>query len=456
MNEMMADGIITAAMYLSIILTGGCFSFLTKDYVKKQSYALWAGLAYAITMIVLKTVPCLLNNIAAYALGVLASTLVLCAFDRERMTVKLFLATTFYSIRWLVTSLEVSAVSLPFGSFVGYLNLKFNSATLAYVLFVIQVLLDLALEVLMMLGVIILLNRYFKYKNYDMSAKECLMLCIPSICAVFGYCVKIMYRDVFHMQTGQEIDFYLGVYTPVAYAYYICSILSILVVIILFQEFKLRQKEQMSRVVLEMQMDDMRRSIARVEKNYGEIRALRHDMGNHIQILKGMMSAGDRQGTNEYMTRLEEAYQSVSPRIKTGNPVTDIILGEKCMLAKEKGIRMDVDFHFPSDTNADAFDLGIILSNSVDNAMEAVDYDNPYISVYSKRRNHILLICVENSFAGCLTIDEETGLPKSKKKNENHGWGMVNMRNCAKKYYGDIDIEQQENRVIFCAMLSLK
>ena len=257
-------------------------------------------------------------------------------------------------------------------------------------------------------------------------------------------------------QTGQDIDYFLGIYTPIAYAYYICFILSILVVIILFQEFKLRQEERMHRLALKMQMEDMHRSIAQVEKSYHQIRALRHDMGNHIQILKGLIGTGDKRETDEYMARLEEAYQNVSPRIKTGNPVTDIILGEKFALAEEKGIRMDIDFHFPSDTNADAFDVGIILSNSVENAFGSVDTKNPYIAVYSKRKNNILLICVENSFADCLVVDEETGLPKSKKKNENHGWGMINMRNCARKYYGDIAIEQKGDRVVFSAMLSLR
>lgn len=455
MIDIIGDWIIVAASYLSIILTGGCFAYLTKDYVRKTSYAILAGIAYAVTMSVMKIVPYSISNITAYGLGVIISTIVLCIVDKRTLNTKLFLATTFFSVRWLVAAIEVSAFTLPIGSLVTLINEKHNSEVLAFVIFILRVLLDIAMELFLMLVVIFVLNRYFKCKTYDMSWRECLMLCSPSICAVLGYCVKVMYRDIFFTQTQKVIDDYLGTYGPVAFAYYICSILSIFVVIILFQELKLRQEENMHRAVLQMQLDDMRTSIAQVEKGYDKIRALRHDMGNHIQILKDMVNNGQKQEADAFISRLEDAYHGVVPISKTGNPVTDIILDEKYAVAKEKGIRMELDFHFPTGTDADAFDIGIILSNAVDNAIESVDPDNPVVSVYSKRRNDILLICVENSFDGYLITDDETGLPKSNKDSDSHGWGLVNMRNCAKKYYGDINIEQDGDKIVFCAMLNL-
>ncbi|MCR5452488.1 MAG: ATP-binding protein [Lachnospiraceae bacterium] len=455
MIDIIGDWVIVVASYLSIILTGGCFAFLTKDYVRKPAFAIYAGMAYSVTMSVMKIVPYSISNITAYGLGVIISTIVLCIADRRILTMKLFLATTFFSIRWLVAAIEVSAFTLPVGSLVTVINEKQNSEVLALAIFILRVLLDIAMELFLMLTVIFVLNRYFKCKTCDMSWKEWLMLCSPSICAVLGYCVKIMYRDTFFMQTQKSIDDYLGTYAPVAVAYYICSILSIFVVIILFQELKLRQEETMHRTVLHMQLDDMRNSIDRVEKNYDKIRALRHDMGNHIQILKDMVNNGQKLEADAYITKLEEAYHRVVPISKTGNPITDIILDEKYADAKEKGVRMELDFHFPTGTNADAFDIGIILSNAVDNAIESADPDKPVVSVYSKRRNDILLICVENSFDGRLILDDKTGLPKTNKDGDGHGWGLVNMKNCAKKYYGDINIEMDGDKVVFCAMLSL-
>lgn len=456
MIDILGEWIIILSSYIAIIMTGCCFTFLVKDYVSKASQAVCAGVVYAAAMMVVKVIPVSMNNIVAYGIGVAASLLVLCIVDCQRIPMKVFLAVTFYSIRWLASALEISLVLKPLGMLVNYINVRTANATLAFVMFVVQVIVDLGVQLAMMLGVIYVLNRYFKYKTSDMSWRECMMLCMPSICAIFGYCVKILYRDAFRSENGSEIDDMLGIYAPVTYAYYIVSIISILVMIILFQELKRRQEEEMHGAILKMQVEDMRKSITQIEKNYKQVRSLRHDMGNHIQVLQGLIAGDNKNEAKEYIEKLENAYKEVVFEIKTGNPVTDIILNEKVALAREKEIRTDCDFHFPTDTNVDAFDIGIVLSNAIDNAIESVDMTNPYITVYSKRKENIYLIYVENTFDGELSISEDSDIPQTTKEGENHGWGMVNMRNCARKYYGGIDLEQSGDRVIFSAMFSLK
>lgn len=51
-------------------------------------------------------------------------------------------------------------------------------------------------------------------------------------------------------------------------------------------------------------------------------------------------------------------------------------------------------------------------------------------------------------------MDEESGLPKTKKGNKKaHGFGLQNIKSVAEKYYGDVLIEQKENKVSLKVML---
>ena len=61
---------------------------------------------------------------------------------------------------------------------------------------------------------------------------------------------------------------------------------------------------------------------------------------------------------------------------------------------------------------------------------------------------------VTNCISKRVEIDLETGLPETTKKDaNNHGFGLANIRKVALKYYGDIDINQQENEFRLTVML---
>ena len=51
-------------------------------------------------------------------------------------------------------------------------------------------------------------------------------------------------------------------------------------------------------------------------------------------------------------------------------------------------------------------------------------------------------------------IDDETGLPETTKSDKtSHGYGLTNIRKVAQKYYGDIDIRQDEKSFTLTVML---
>ena len=149
--------------------------------------------------------------------------------------------------------------------------------------------------------------------------------------------------------------------------------------------------------------------------------------------------------------------------VKSGNPVTDVILQEWKIEAEKRGICFRCDFHYPAGSNINAFDVSVILNNALQNAVEnTVEGETAYISVNSYRRNNVFMIEISNSFMGKLQWDAECGLPvTSKEKTESHGYGQThgyglsNIRKVAGKYFGDLDITQKDREFLLSVMLMM-
>ena len=123
--------------------------------------------------------------------------------------------------------------------------------------------------------------------------------------------------------------------------------------------------------------------------------------------------------------------------------------------AEEKGIDFRCKFMYPTDTGINAFDVSVILNNAITNAFEGVNgCKNPYVSVSAYRKKNAYMLELTNCVCKSVEIDDETGVPETTKKDKgSHGFGLANIRKVAQKYYGDIDISQDENSFTLTVML---
>lgn len=300
-----------------------------------------------------------------------------------------------------------------------------------------------------------LINKAYRYKKDEMSVKEMVMLIIPSLVGVTGYGILQYYLMIYERDTGKNLIDTYGFYGALSFLHYLISIVAILVVIVMFQNWKEMQEEQRGQELVLNQISDMKKHIEEVEKLYRDIRSMRHDMGNHIQTLEHLVAHNNMDDAAEYLEHLKNEWDEVSPEIKTGSPVIDVILMEKLREAKERQIRFLSDFHYPQHTKLNAFDLSVIMNNALNNCMENVSGDDPYISIYSFRKNSIFMITIKNSFVGHLNFGD-SDLPETTKSGREHGMGLNNIRRVARMYMGDISLEQGNEEVILSIMMQVE
>ena len=442
---------------VSMYGTGYILSRFTKPFIENKRGSACIGIAYFATMLLLYLVPIEINVFAVYSLGILSAYLVMCRIDRRNYKQKTFLAATFFSLRWLsaymTRILTNSVYNIKAVSDAYYIPEK---QLLAKILIFGGVeLLDRVIS-LALLGISAgYIVKTYVYKREDMSRKEMFMLIVPSITGMTGYGILIRYQTSSGMSWMEPI---YGLYNGLAFLHFGISILTIVVMTVLFQNIKVRQEEKLQNELLATQIDSIERHIRQVESFYQNIRSIRHDMTNHILTLERLYAGNNVAEAMDYGEELKSALSQIAGEIKSGNPVTDVILQELKNEAEKRKIRFQSDFYYPTGTNINAFDVSVILNNALQNAMEnARKSEAPYISVLSYHRNHAYMIEISNSFTGNLQWDEERGLPvTSKEKTEGHGYGLSNIRMVARKYAGDIAIDVKDHEFHLSIMLMME
>ncbi|EOS41466.1 hypothetical protein C809_04284 [Lachnospiraceae bacterium MD335] len=216
-----------------------------------------------------------------------------------------------------------------------------------------------------------------------------------------------------------------------------------------WQKYRVLLAERQKHFVEEQQVKAMKKRLEEAENFYGSIRKVRHEMKNHMANIKGLAGAGEYGEIEDYVRRMDETMQELEYKYVTGNAVTDVIINDKCRRAEKVGIRFDADFRYGGEIPV--FDLGIILNNLLDNAIEAcekLESGKGFIRLMLKRKKQFLLLEVENCFDGTVPVQTDGGLalPTTKQSTlpgiiTEHGIGLENVRDVAERYFGGVNIK---------------
>ncbi len=437
------------------ILTGYCLGRLVKPFLARPGKYRRVWAAYSAAMLLLAAMQLHPASSTTMGIGILTAFFVLCLTDKRNYEQKIFLCAAFFSLCWLAYAItEILLDSLySFATHTAYMAAR---PQLWQALYLAMRFFYLLHEMTLMSVFVGCLLKVYTYKSANMSKKELCLLLIPLFTGTGGFEIIHYYRSFFILETGQST----GPYDIRALLYYIVSMAAVAVVVGLYQSIKARQEERLQNELLAAQIDSIRHHISQVETLYQSIRAIRHDMANHLLTLESLYAKDRMEEAREYSAELKSALAGTAGGIASGNPVTDVILQEWKDAAEKRGIRFRSDFYYPTGSDINAFDLSVILNNALQNAVEHAAQpsgEEPLISVRAYHRNNAYLIEVANSFAGSLRWDAESGLPAtSKEEKDGHGYGLPNIRRVANKYAGDMAIDLKDGIFSLCVMLIMQ
>ena len=432
-------------MLVHMLSVGIGVVLFTKPFVNRKIAAYMSGISYVIIMTIMYLLPTEFDNIIAYGAGVLGAFLCLTLIDRRNIPQKIFLCFSFFSIRW-ITSVISTAIIIPINNFIfgGFIPLDENGLTLALALYDIT---DFIVYLVFICLAIFLFNKVYKCKNEKMTYPEAVILSMPSFLGCLTYRVFLYFNSVNYSVTG------VSPYETFSIIYCIISFLSILALVYFYEQMKRMSRREKYNALTVSKAESIKSYVTAAEELYRNIRSVKHDMINHIAVLENLHNRNKNDEFDAYLDNIKSQIND-SSSIKSGNPITHIILNGKKTEAEKKGIDFTCNFAYPECKNADPFDISIILNNILDNGICATaECENPYLKITSGMRKNAFLITCENSFCGELKFGDN-GLPETQKSDsENHGFGLENVRTIAEKYNGGMDISADNGRFITTVML---
>lgn len=193
-----------------------------------------------------------------------------------------------------------------------------------------------------------------------------------------------------------------------------------------------------------------------IMESQNRVRALRHDMKNHILALQVLVQRKEVEEANQYLDSMKNFMTNPEEYVKTGNDMVDSLLNYKIQKANEVLNVVETKISIPEQLRLHSFDLNVLLGNLLDNAIDAsMQTENKKLKITIKLDKGILFLNICNS---CQRIVDgrKNFLETTKEDKVNHGIGLRNVRRIVEKYHGDIEFLYENDSMETDVMMYVK
>lgn len=180
-------------------------------------------------------------------------------------------------------------------------------------------------------------------------------------------------------------------------------------------------------------------SIEALSAAYAQQRKLTHDFRAHLDTLSAILEQQpfDINAIESYIHSLQAAQTNRILLVNTHHSALDALLNQKAFVARNRSIDVQFRVNDLSAVKIDLVDLTVIISNTLDNAIEACEklpVQDRQIHVQVVLDDNELFYAVRNR---SLPVDVSSDrLPVTTKENPSfHGYGLQNVQTTLTKYY---------------------
>lgn len=185
-----------------------------------------------------------------------------------------------------------------------------------------------------------------------------------------------------------------------------------------------------------------------------ETKRFRHDYRNHLNLLQILCKEKKYDDVESYIEDISERLNEYNKYISVCNGFVDAILNYYLQKMNKKCIEFRIKGKMPKDCNIVMFDMCTIISNLLDNAIEAVEKlgeEERWIEMTFRYDNLMIYCNVKNPYWGELNIFKNKIL--TNKNTKNHGFGLSNVKKSVELYSGSIEIKTENS--IFEVLVAL-
>lgn len=197
----------------------------------------------------------------------------------------------------------------------------------------------------------------------------------------------------------------------------------------------------------------------KTEKNLLEIRKIKHDFNNSMQVVKSLIANNDLQDASDLVSQLEQQYKSNNAINFCSNPILNVILQNANEQCSNNNIEFTTKCAIPEKLSINAVDMCNISNNMLNNAFEAVcnikSTDIPKkISFRAWQDNEMIFIETINSKDTNINVKAKK-IITSKQDAENHGFGLDIIEHIALTYNGNVIVDYDKTSFKVLVQLSV-
>jgi len=220
--------------------------------------------------------------------------------------------------------------------------------------------------------------------------------------------------------------------------------------------FFIRKEKERSRLQ-QLKMDMMESDYRALQKVYEEKEILLHDVKKHMQTIRGMAEAGQKQEILVYLDEMNGVLQKGRNRDLVNHDLLNLILNYKFQEAEDAGISIQYEMEDMGGLQLKPTEICALFSNILDNAIEAnrkiAEGLECWIKLVCTRKGQILIIYTSNPMAE-KKIRFVGGIPETTKRDKGeHGFGMRSIRQIVNTYNGHMLVEAQDGIFRFTVYL---
>lgn len=200
--------------------------------------------------------------------------------------------------------------------------------------------------------------------------------------------------------------------------------------------------------------NDLRRKQSDIDYYNSQVQNLetlmnrQHEYKNSLTTIKGMLGSNIDPDVNAYLNELIGAFnadQELAITENFNNKVVNAILNYNRNVCKSRNIQLDIDIQHFDMGFLRPLDTGLLLNNSFNNAIEACNLiptgSTKWIKLKICLLHDELIIAMRNSKNNTIIHNKSRIMStKNRALSTCHGQGITNMKKCASRYKGSLNI----------------
>lgn len=234
----------------------------------------------------------------------------------------------------------------------------------------------------------------------------------------------------------------------------------IAVVFSLFSVMTKAEKDKQMQEILQSENALMARNYQLIHADKVESAKRQHDFNHHLKVMRELVQEQKIEEVSKYLQSLLDVPVRESAACHSGNDIIDAIINCKAAEAERDHIEFEFNADFHLRTSLSSIDICGVLSNQIDNALEACRVISEgrlrKVIVEIRQKECFAFFTVKNTVAENPLLKNPELVSTKMDSDHLHGWGIKNIRDTVERNNGFLLHEFENGYFVSSASLCFR